>query len=115
MGQKVNPYGFRLGVTTEWKSRWFATRHEYVDNVIEDWKIRDFLMTQLPHAAISRVMWHKLIHHFYALPKGNAIFNQFRCLFWRWLVPCRIQIFLAIHLNRMVGCYSLPWAGSLSV
>ena len=55
MGQKVNPYGFRLGVTTEWKSRWFADRKEYADNVIEDWKIRDFLMTELPHAAISRV------------------------------------------------------------
>ena len=55
MGQKVNPYGFRLGVTTEWKSRWFAEREDYADYVIEDWKIRDFLMTELPHAAISRV------------------------------------------------------------
>ncbi|CAM8644721.1 RpsC Ribosomal protein S3 [Acidimicrobiia bacterium] len=55
MGQKVNPYGFRLGVTTDWKSRWFADRGEYAKNVIEDWKIRDYLMTQLPHAAISRV------------------------------------------------------------
>ena len=55
MGQKVNPYGFRLGVTTEWKSRWFADRQEYADNVIEDWQIRDFLFTELPHAAISRV------------------------------------------------------------
>jgi small subunit ribosomal protein S3 len=55
MGQKVNPYGFRLGVTTEWKSRWFADRKEYGDFVIEDWKIRNYLMTQLPHAAISRV------------------------------------------------------------
>ena len=55
MGQKVNPYGFRLGVTTEWKSRWFADRQEYADNVIEDWQIRDYLMTELPHAAISRV------------------------------------------------------------
>ena len=55
MGQKVNPYGFRLGVTTDWKSRWFATRQEYSDNLLEDWKIRDFLMTELPHAAISRV------------------------------------------------------------
>ena len=55
MGQKVNPYGFRLGVTTEWKSRWFADREEYADNVIEDWEIRDFLLTELPHAAISRV------------------------------------------------------------
>lgn len=55
MGQKVNPYGFRLGVTTEWKSRWFADRQEYADNVVGDWQIRDFLFTELPHAAISRV------------------------------------------------------------
>jgi small subunit ribosomal protein S3 len=54
MGQKVNPYGFRLGVTTDWKSRWFSDR-EYKDYLIEDWKIRDYLTTQLPHAAISRV------------------------------------------------------------
>ena len=55
MGQKVNPYGFRLGITTDWKSRWFADRRAYADNVIEDWKIRDFIMNQLPHAAISRI------------------------------------------------------------
>ena len=54
MGQKVNPYGFRLGVTTDWKSRWFSDR-EYTDYLIEDWKIREYLMAQLPHAAISRV------------------------------------------------------------
>ncbi len=54
MGHKVNPYGFRLGVTTDWKSRWFSDR-EYTDYLIEDWHIRDYLMTQLPHAAISRV------------------------------------------------------------
>jgi small subunit ribosomal protein S3 len=55
MGQKVNPYGFRLGVTTDWKSRWFASRTEYADFVIEDWKIRAKLMGDLPHAAISRI------------------------------------------------------------
>ena len=55
MGQKVNPYGFRLGVTTDWKSRWFADREAYGNYIIEDWKIRDLLMTELPHAAISRV------------------------------------------------------------
>src|SRR5919107_230475 len=54
MGQKVNPYGFRLGVTTDWKSRWFSDR-EYTDYLIEDWKIRDYLMRQLERAAISRV------------------------------------------------------------
>lgn len=55
MGQKVHPYGFRLGVTTDWKSRWFANRDEYADFVNQDWKIRDYLMTELPHAAISRI------------------------------------------------------------
>jgi len=55
MGQKVNPYWFRLGVTTDWKSRWFADRKEYGQYVIEDWKIRNYLMTELPHAAISRI------------------------------------------------------------
>jgi len=55
MGQKVNPYGFRLGITTDWKSRWFADRKAYGEYIIEDWKIRDLLMSTLPHAAISRV------------------------------------------------------------
>jgi small subunit ribosomal protein S3 len=55
MGQKVNPYGFRLGITTDWKSRWFATNKDYTDSLIEDWQIRDFLRKQLPHAAVSRV------------------------------------------------------------
>jgi small subunit ribosomal protein S3 len=54
MGQKVNPYGFRLGVTTDWKSRWFSDR-EYTDYLIEDWKIRDYLMRELERAAVSRV------------------------------------------------------------
>ncbi len=54
MGQKVNPYGFRLGITTDWKSRWFSEK-DYTDNVIEDWKIRNYLRTELPHAAISRI------------------------------------------------------------
>jgi small subunit ribosomal protein S3 len=54
MGQKVNPYGFRLGVTTDWKSRWFNDR-EYQDYLIEDWEIRHYLMSQLERAAVSRI------------------------------------------------------------
>ena len=54
MGQKVNPYGFRLGITTDWKSRWFNER-TYRDYVVEDWKIRDYLNTQLESAAVSRI------------------------------------------------------------
>jgi small subunit ribosomal protein S3 len=55
MGQKVNPYGFRLGVTTDWKSRWIANKKEYTDFLIEDWKIRDYLRKQLERAAVSRI------------------------------------------------------------
>ena len=55
MGQKVNPYGFRLGVTTDWKSRWIADKKEYTEFLIEDWKIRDYLRKQLERAAVSRV------------------------------------------------------------
>lgn len=54
MGQKVNPYGFRLGVTTDWKSRWFTDR-DYQDYLVQDWEIRNYLMTELERAAISRV------------------------------------------------------------
>jgi small subunit ribosomal protein S3 len=54
MGQKVNPYGFRLGITTDWKSRWFNDR-EYQDYLVEDWEIRHYLMSQLERAAVSRI------------------------------------------------------------
>ncbi|HEX4775306.1 MAG TPA: 30S ribosomal protein S3 [Acidimicrobiia bacterium] len=55
MGQKVNPYGFRLGVTTDWKSRWFAEDEAYTDALVEDWKVRDYLRKQLERAAVSRI------------------------------------------------------------
>src|SRR6202171_4104925 len=54
MGQKVNPYGFRLGVTTDWKSRWFNDR-EYQDYLIEDWRVRHYLMNPLESPAASRI------------------------------------------------------------
>ncbi|MGC8626111.1 MAG: 30S ribosomal protein S3 [Acidimicrobiales bacterium] len=54
MGQKVNPYGFRLGNTTDWKSRWFTDR-EYQNYLIEDLRIREYLSKELERAAVSRV------------------------------------------------------------
>jgi small subunit ribosomal protein S3 len=59
MGQKVNPYGFRLGITTEHRSRWFADStkkgQRYADYVVEDTKIRAFLTDKLDRAGISRI------------------------------------------------------------
>jgi small subunit ribosomal protein S3 len=54
MGQKVNPYGFRLGVTTDWKSRWYSDK-EYTQYLTEDYRIRDAIMGKLENAAISRI------------------------------------------------------------
>jgi len=43
MGQKVNPVGFRTGVMMGWKSRWYASKQEFADLLIEDKKIRDYI------------------------------------------------------------------------
>src|SRR3954464_12319344 len=54
MGQKINPYGYRLGITTDWKSRWFSER-QYKEYLTEDWKIREAIMRRMESAAISRI------------------------------------------------------------
>jgi small subunit ribosomal protein S3 len=54
MGQKTHPYSFRLGVATDWKSKWFSTK-DYVDFVNEDWKIRQWLRDELQRGAVSRI------------------------------------------------------------
>ena len=55
MGQKINPYGFRLGVTTDWKSKWFAGKKQFRQYLTEDWKIRGYLTARLADAAVSRI------------------------------------------------------------
>ncbi len=54
MGQKVQPYGFRLGIYTDWKSRWY-TEKEYREYLVADLRIREYLLGELPHAGISRI------------------------------------------------------------
>ena len=59
MGQKVNPYGFRLGITTDHVSRWFAEStkpgQRYADYVAEDVRIRKMLITSLDRAGVARI------------------------------------------------------------
>jgi small subunit ribosomal protein S3 len=43
MGQKVNPIGFRTGVVMGWKSRWYASKQEFAELLVEDQRIRDFI------------------------------------------------------------------------
>ncbi|ACY22933.1 ribosomal protein S3 [Gordonia bronchialis DSM 43247] len=54
MGQKINPHGFRLGITTDWKSRWYADK-QYADYVKEDVAIRKLLSQGLERAGIAKV------------------------------------------------------------
>ena len=44
MGQKVSPVGFRVGVNREWSSRWYADKKDFANYLLEDVKIREFLM-----------------------------------------------------------------------
>jgi small subunit ribosomal protein S3 len=54
MGQKINPHGFRLGITTDWKSRWYADK-QYAEYVKEDVEIRKMLSKGMERAGISKV------------------------------------------------------------
>ena len=54
MGQKVYPTGFRLGITENWRSRWFAEKN-YAETLGNDLEIRKFLNKRLSRAAVSRV------------------------------------------------------------
>ena len=55
MGQKVNPYGFRLGVIYNWKSRWYADKRDFAQSLHEDIAIRDYIRTHLSRAGISAI------------------------------------------------------------
>jgi small subunit ribosomal protein S3 len=55
LGRKVHPYGFRLGVIRDWKSRWFAEGDEYADLLHEDLEIRQYIGDNFRHAGISRI------------------------------------------------------------
>ena len=55
MGQKVQPTGFRLGITEEWRSRWYADKKDYAKSLGNDLEIRRFLEKRLASAALSRV------------------------------------------------------------
>lgn len=55
MGQKVNPTGLRIGVIKDWESRWFAKKGEFGDILVEDNKIREFLLELLAPAGVPKV------------------------------------------------------------
>lgn len=55
MGQKVHPIGIRLGIATDWTSRWYAGSNEFADFLSADMAVRKYLKKQLEHASVSRI------------------------------------------------------------
>ena len=55
MGQKVNPIGFRLGITKQHNSHWYAEKSKYTENLLKDIEVREFLFSTLSHASVSRI------------------------------------------------------------
>lgn len=56
MGQKIHPTGFRLSVTRDWSSRWFANSKSFPAMLGEDLAVRDYLKKKLAHASVGRVI-----------------------------------------------------------
>ena len=56
MGQKINPTGFRLSVSRNWSSRWYASNRDFAGMLAEDIKVREYLKAKLKNAAVSRVL-----------------------------------------------------------
>ena len=52
MGQKVHPTGFRLGVVTDWTSKWYAEKSEYVTFLQEDIQVKEFLKKKIGRAHV---------------------------------------------------------------
>ena len=55
MGQKVHPIGFRLGITKQHTSNWYAEKSQYTENLLKDIEVRKHLHSQLSHASVSRI------------------------------------------------------------
>ena len=61
LGQKVNPRGFRLGMTEEWRSRWYEEK-DYSHHLLEDYRIRQFLEKTFSRAGVSKIIIDRAVN-----------------------------------------------------
>jgi small subunit ribosomal protein S3 len=103
MGQKIHPTGFRLAVSRNWASRWYANNRDFAGMLAEDIKVREYLKAKLKNAAVSRVLIERpaknaRITIFSARPgvvigkKGEDIENLKKELATRLGVPVAVNI-----------------------
>ena len=81
MGQKVNPTGYRVGITEDWKSKWYAPKAAYGDFLVEDFKIRKLIDKKLnrkpPFAGISDILIERTREEVVRMGR-SAVFNLAR-------------------------------------
>ena len=103
MGQKIHPTGFRLAVSRNWASRWYASNNDFAGMLAEDIKVREYLKAKLKNASVSRVLIERpaksaRITIFSARPgvvigkKGEDIENLKKELAARLGVPVAVNI-----------------------
>ena len=103
MGQKIHPTGFRLAVSRNWASRWYASNRDFAGMLAEDIKVREYLKAKLKNASVSRVLIERpaknaRITIFSARPgvvigkKGEDIENLKKELATRLGVPVAVNI-----------------------
>ena len=103
MGQKIHPTGFRLSISRNWNSRWYASNRDFAGMLAEDIKVREYLKAKLKNAAVSRVLIERpaknaRITIFSARPgvvigkKGEDIENLKKELASRLGVPVAVNI-----------------------
>src|SRR5437660_3817322 len=77
MGQKVRPTGFRTGIMVDWLSRWYASKQDFAELLVEDFKIRRYVKKRYGHAGISRMKIErtreKVVIYVYAARVGIII------------------------------------------
>ncbi len=80
MGQKINPIGYRLVVTRDWRSRWFASARDFADNLNSDVKVRAYVKMKLMSAAVARIVieraWNSLRITIFTARPGVVIGRQ---------------------------------------
>ena len=75
MGQKVNPHGLRVGVIKDWDSRWFTSKREFGDTLVEDYKIRKVLKKQLYNAGVTKIEIERTIDKPTRKPRISVTIN----------------------------------------
>ena len=77
MGQKVRPTGFRTGIMLDWQSTWYASKHDFSELLVEDFKIRKFVNKKYGGSGISKIKIHrtreKVVIYIYAARVGMII------------------------------------------